>query len=115
MTEQCIFCQIVARRLPAGVVYQDEQVTAFQDRVPAAPIHLLIVPNQHIASLNSIHEEDEALLGHLMIVARKLAEQYSISQSGYRLILNTGADAGQSVLHLHYHLVGGQRLPVLTR
>jgi histidine triad (HIT) family protein len=101
--------------MPANVVYQDEQVTAFTDRMPAAPVHLLIVPNRHITSLNRISEDDEQLLGHLVIVARKLAENYLISQSGYRLILNTGADAGQSVFHLHYHLMGGQRLPIVTK
>lgn len=111
MTENCIFCQIVARQTPTEIVYQDEQVTAFQDHHPAAPVHVLIVPNRHITSLNRISESDEALLGHLVVVARKLAENYHISQSGYRLILNTGADAGQSVFHLHYHLLGGKSLP----
>lgn len=115
MTENCIFCQIVARQTPAEIVYHDEQVTAFKDSHPASPIHLLIVPNRHITSLNRISEDDETLLGHMVIVARKLAENTLISQSGYRLILNTGQDAGQSVFHLHYHLLGGKPLPLPTR
>lgn len=110
MVENCIFCQIIAGSTPADIVYKDEQVTAFRDQHPAAPIHLLIVPNRHITSLNRISEEDDALLGHLIIVARRLAEQNQISQSGYRLVLNTGSDAGQSVFHLHVHLLGGRAL-----
>lgn len=115
MVENCIFCQIVAGNATAEVVYQDDQVTAFRDQHPAAPIHLLIVPNRHITSLNRISEEDEALLGHLIVVARRLAEQNQISQSGYRLILNTGPDAGQTIFHLHLHLMGGRQLTGLTR
>lgn len=115
MTENCIFCQIVARQIPARVVYQDETVTAFQDHMPAAPVHVLIVPNRHIKSLNHASEADEALLGHLVIVAHKLAEDYLIDKTGYRLVMNTGLDAGQSVFHLHYHLMGGRRLQGLRR
>lgn len=115
MVENCIFCQIVAGSSTAEVVYTDEQVTAFRDRQPAAPVHILIVPNRHITSLNRISDEDEGLLGHMLIVARRLAEQTQISQDGYRLILNTGPDAGQSVFHLHIHLMGGRRLVGLTR
>ena len=113
MTENCIFCRITAGEISADVVYQDEQVTAFRDQKPAAPIHLLIVPNRHITSLNRITPEDEPLLGHIVVVARKLAEQNNLSQSGYRLLVNTGADAGQTVFHLHFHLMGGQPLPGL--
>jgi histidine triad (HIT) family protein len=115
MTENCIFCQIVASKAPGEIVYQDELVTAFPDQRPAAPVHLLIVPNRHITSLNRISEEDEALLGHLLIVARRLAEQTHISQSGYRFVINTGTEAGQTVFHLHAHLLGGQELPGLKR
>lgn len=115
MIENCIFCQIVAGNATAEVVYQDDQATAFRDQHPAAPVHLLIVPNRHITSLNRISEADEALLGHLIVVARRLAEQNQISQSGYRLIWNTGPDAGQSVFHLHLHLMGGRQMTGLTR
>jgi histidine triad (HIT) family protein len=115
MIENCTFCQIVAGSTSAEIVYKDELVTAFRDQQPAAPVHILIIPNRHITSLNRITDEDKELLGHLLIVARRLAEQKQISQGGYRLILNTGPDAGQSVFHLHIHLMGGQRLAGLTR
>jgi histidine triad (HIT) family protein len=115
MSENCIFCQIVAGKATGEIIYQDEQVTAFRDQHPAAPVHLLIVPNRHITSLNRISEDDEALLGHLVIIARKLAEQFLISQDGYRFIINTGPDAGQTVFHLHAHLMGGRALSGLRR
>ncbi|RPJ45396.1 MAG: histidine triad nucleotide-binding protein [Chloroflexi bacterium] len=115
MSENCIFCQIVAGKAPGEIVYKDEQVTAFRDQQPAAPVHLLIVPARHITSLNRISEADEGLLGHLIIVARKLAEKFLISQSGYRFIINTGPDAGQTVFHLHAHLMGGKPLSGLKR
>lgn len=110
MTDNCIFCQIIAGRTNSELVYQDDLVTAFRDRSPAAPVHVLITPNRHITSLNRITEEDELLLGRIMIVGRRLAEQLNISQSGYRLVVNTGADAGQTVFHLHFHLLGGHPL-----
>ncbi len=115
MTENCIFCQIAAGKAPGNIVYQDELVTAFPDQRPAAPVHLLIVPNRHITSLNRISEEDETLLGRILIVARRLAEQKNISQNGYRIVINTGAEAGQTIFHLHAHLMGGQDLPGLPR
>lgn len=106
----CIFCSIIAGEAPAEVLYQDEQVTAFRDIHPVAPIHILVVPNIHVASVNDLTEEDEPLVGHLFSVARRLAEQEGIQQSGYRLIVNSGAHAGQAVFHLHLHLIGGQRM-----
>jgi histidine triad (HIT) family protein len=115
MTENCIFCQILAGKAPGEIVYQDDQVTAFRDRHPAAPVHLLIVPQRHIASLNQVVEADQALLGHLLVVARKLAEQNQIHQDGYRVMFNTGTAAGQTVAHLHAHLLGGRPLPGFTR
>jgi histidine triad (HIT) family protein len=114
MSENCIFCKIVTGQAPADIVYQDERVTAFTDLHPAAPTHLLIVPNTHITSVNRITEEDASLLGYLLVIGRKLAEQYQISQSGYRLLINTGTDAGQTVFHIHLHLMGGKRLPGLS-
>jgi histidine triad (HIT) family protein len=115
MTENCIFCQIVTGKASTEIVYQDDLVTSFPDRRPAAPVHLLIVPNRHITSMNRINEEDTTLLGHILIVARRLAEQYNISQTGYRFVINTGAEAGQTIFHLHAHLIGGQALPGLKR
>lgn len=115
MTENCIFCQIVAHQSPADILFQDEDITAFRDRFPAAPVHVLIVPNRHIASLNRIQAEDAALLGKLLVTARELAEQAGIAAGGYRVMINTGAQAGQTVFHLHVHLMGGRQLSGLTR
>ncbi len=115
MTENCIFCQILAGKAPGEIVYQDDLVSAFHDLHPAAPVHLLIVPNRHITSLNRISEQDEVLLGRLIIVARRLAEKYNISQAGYRFLINTGTETGQTIFHLHAHLTGGQALPGLKR
>ena len=110
MTQSCIFCKIVSNDVKAEVVYRDDQVTAFRDMHPVAPTHILIVPNKHIESVGTLEEEDEQLMGHLFTMARKLAEEAEISKGGYRLITNTGADGGQTVFHLHVHLIGGQRM-----
>jgi histidine triad (HIT) family protein len=110
MSKDCIFCKIVSKEAKATIVYQDEQVTAFRDIHPVAPTHILIVPNRHIDSVGTMEPEDEQVVGHLFTVARKLAEQEGISEGGYRLIANTGPHGGQTVLHLHVHLIGGQRM-----
>jgi len=107
---ECIFCKIIAGQAPSEMLYQDEQVTAFRDIHPVAPTHVLIIPNQHVASVNDLTAEDEQLVGHLFSIARMLAEQEGIGQSGYRLIVNTGPHSGQLVFHLHLHLIGGQRM-----
>ena len=106
----CIFCKIIAGKAPGQIIFRDEQVTAFHDIHPVASTHVLIVPNKHIASANDLTVEDEPLMGHLFTVARQLAHQEDIDQTGYRLILNTGPNAGQGVFHLHLHLIGGQRM-----
>jgi len=106
----CIFCKIIAGKAPGRIIYQDDQVTAFHDIHPVGPTHVLIVPNKHIASANDLTVEDEPLMGHLITVARQLARQEEVDQSGYRLILNTGPNSGQAVFHLHLHLIGGQRM-----
>jgi len=106
----CIFCKIVAGQAPARMLYQDEQVSAFRDIHPAGPTHILIIPNRHIASINALEPADEALMGRLFTLARELARQEGIDQTGYRLIINTGPHAGQAVFHIHMHLVGGQRM-----
>lgn len=110
MTESCVFCKIVSQEVKAEIVYRDEQATAFRDIHPVAPTHILIVPNRHIESVGALDASDEQLIGHLFTVARKLAEDEGISKGGYRLITNTGANGGQSVFHLHVHLIGGQRM-----
>ena len=110
MNPTCIFCKIIATEAPAEIVYKDEQVTAFRDKHPVAQTHVLIVPNKHIASVNEAEPEDEALLGHLFTVARKIAEMDGVAADGYRLIVNTGAHGGQTVFHLHIHIIAGKRL-----
>jgi histidine triad (HIT) family protein len=103
----CTFCKIIAGQAPAKIIYRDERAVAFYDRAPRAPVHVLIVPVEHIDSLNDLTPEHESLAGHLLLVARQVAEQEGIARSGYRLIINTGRGAGQIVFHLHLHLLGG--------
>lgn len=111
---ECTFCKIINNEEPHELIYQDGLVTAFKDHHPAAPIHLLIVPNKHITSVNEIQPEDETIIGHMFLVAKKLAAERGIATSGYRLIVNTGPDAGQAVFHLHLHLLGGMRVRHFT-
>lgn len=103
----CIFCKIIKGDIQSTIVFRDEQLTAFRDINPAAPTHILLVPNKHIDSVNALTGEDEQLVGHLVKVAGQLAAQEGIAEDGYRLIFNTGAHAGQTVLHIHLHLLGG--------
>lgn len=106
----CIFCGIAEGERPARVCHEDEQCVAFHDIHPQAPVHILVVPRRHIASLNAARPEDEALLGHLLRVAAQLAGENGIAASGFRTVINTNAEAGQSVYHLHVHLLGGRRM-----
>ena len=110
MTDSCIFCKIVSNEARATIVYQDDQATAFRDIHPVAPTHILIVPNKHIDSVNALRTEDEQLIGHLFTVAGQLAKNEGIDQGGYRLIMNTGANGGQTIFHIHLHLIGGRRM-----
>ncbi len=110
MSDSCIFCKIVSNEVKANIVYRDEQVTAFRDIHPVAPTHILIVPNRHIDSVSTMEPEDEQLMGHIFTVARKLATDEGIAEAGYRMVTNTGANGGQTVFHLHIHLIGGQRM-----
>lgn len=105
----CVFCRIIQGEAPARIVYQDDDVTAFHDLHPQAPIHILVVPNRHIVGVAQLEPEDQPLLGKLIAVARQLAEDARITE-GYRLVINNGRLAGQSVFHLHIHLLGGRRL-----
>ena len=108
--EDCIFCRIAAGQIPSDFLYEDDEVVAFRDINPRAPVHVLIIPKKHIASLAQVEEGDAALLGRMCLAARQLAEQLGVAQSGYRLISNCGKDSGQEVAHLHFHLLGGQIL-----
>ncbi len=110
-----IFSKIIKGELPADIVYQDDQVTAFRDIQPQAPVHILIVPNKEIPTVNDVETVDEQCLGHMFVVAKKIAMQEGIDESGYRLLINCNRDANQEVFHLHMHLFGGRRLgPMLT-
>ncbi|HVC00738.1 MAG TPA: histidine triad nucleotide-binding protein [Steroidobacteraceae bacterium] len=111
-----VFEKIIAGELPATIVFRDSRVTAFLDIKPAAPVHILIVPNKRIATVDDIADDDEALIGHMVIVARDLARQHGIAEDGYRLIVNCNTHGGQEVYHLHVHLLGGRPLgPMLVR
>jgi histidine triad (HIT) family protein len=104
---RCTFCDIIAGRSPAKIIYRDERAIAFYDRSPRTPVHALVVPLEHIASLNDLMPEHQALAGHLLLVAQQVARQENIATSGYRLVINTGRAAGQIVYHLHVHVMGG--------
>lgn len=110
MSTSCIFCKIVSNEAKATIVYRDQQVTAFRDVNPVAPTHILIVPNRHIESVETLEAEDEQLMGHIFTVARKLAAEEGITDGGFRMITNTGVHGGQTVFHLHVHLIGGRRM-----
>jgi histidine triad (HIT) family protein len=110
MAEETIFSKIIRKEIPADVVYQDDLVTAFRDINPRAPSHILIIPNKLIPTVNEIEDEDEALMGRMFIVARKLAKAEGIDEDGYRLIVNCNSHGGQEVYHIHMHLVGGRPL-----
>ena len=106
----CLFCKIAAGEIPSTKVYEDELVYAFRDIAPQAPVHVLLIPKKHIESAHALTSEDDALLCHMFACARKIAESEGVAASGYRLITNVGDDAGQSVRHLHLHLIGGKTL-----
>ena len=106
----CIFCQIIAGKVPSEILYQDEEVIAFRDINPVAPTHLLIIPKRHIPSLAHLSEVESPLIGHMVNIANRLAKGEGISESGYRLAINCGKQGGQEVPHLHMHLVGGRQL-----
>ncbi len=111
-----IFTRIINREIPAEIVYEDDQVIGFKDINPHAPVHILIVPKKEIPSINDVTSEDEAVLGRLLVAAQQIAKEQGIAESGYRLLVNTGHDAGQEVQHIHVHLLGGRRLgPMLSR
>ena len=104
----CLFCRIIAGEVSSDIVYRDERCIAFRDINPQAPVHVLVIPNEHIESLDDASQRDEALLGHLLRVAARVANEQGLSETGYRTAINTGAGAGQSVFHLHVHVLGGR-------
>jgi len=106
----CLFCKIAAGEIPADKVYEDEQVVVFRDIYPKAEVHLLIIPREHIVSLNELEPEHDALVAHMLRLTRSLAEEQGLT-AGYRTIINTGKGGGQEIFHLHIHLLGGRNLP----
>jgi histidine triad (HIT) family protein len=106
----CLFCKIIAREIPAKIVLENDHVLAFEDVNPQAPTHILVIPKKHIVGIHEATKEDAALLGELMLGAREAAEAAGLHETGYRLVVNNGAHAGQSVLHLHMHVLGGRQL-----
>ena len=110
MEQDCLFCRIIAGEIPSDVIYQDERSIVFRDINPQAPAHLLVIPREHLDSLDDASQKDEAMLGHLLRVAARVANEQGLSESGYRTVINTGAGAGQSVFHLHVHVLGGRSL-----
>lgn len=110
MVEECIFCQIIKGEAPAEFVYQDEEMVAFRDIHPKAPVHLLIVPKKHLPRLEEAGEEDQRLLGKMLLVAKKIAQEQKVAEAGYRLSINNGESAGQIIPHLHIHLLAGRTL-----
>lgn len=110
-----IFSKIIAKEIPSQMVYQDDRVTAFKDINPLAPVHILIVPNEEIPTIDDVKPEDEAVLGHMLVVAQQIAREQGVGESGYRIIINCRDDGGQEVYHLHMHLLGGRKLgPMLV-
>ncbi len=115
MADDCIFCKIIKGEIPSKKAYEDDLCYAFHDINPVAPVHILIVPKKHILGIQEITEEDAPTVGHMFVVARKLAEEQGLApgenlERGYRLVFNVGRDAGQSVFHLHLHLIGGRSM-----
>ncbi len=108
ISEDCIFCRIIQRQMPAKIIYDDDTTLAFEDIHPQAPVHFLVVPRKHLASLTETGAEEEALIGHLFAVSAKLASERGLDSGGYRTVINNGERAGQTVFHLHVHVMGGR-------
>jgi len=107
---ECIFCKIANGEIPTEKVYEDDRIIAFKDVNPGAPVHILIIPKKHIPGLSALTEDDTALMGKIILIAAQLAKEMSVSESGFRIVANNGPDAGQSVGHIHFHLLGGRKL-----
>lgn len=107
----CIFCGIASGAIPAKVLFQDDHVVAFHDIHPVAPVHVLVIPKRHVASLGKVSPDDREMLGHLMSAVRRVAVETGVAESGFRTVINTGEGAGQSVFHLHVHVLGGRAFP----
>lgn len=107
---QCVFCKIIKKEIPATVVYEDKDILAFKDVRPLAPVHILLIPKRHIASVNDLKSQDERLVGKMILIAKKIAKDFDISPKGYKLLFRVGEWGEQEVPHLHMHLIGGAQL-----
>ncbi|BBH21287.1 histidine triad nucleotide-binding protein [Paenibacillus baekrokdamisoli] len=110
----CLFCKIIEGAIPSKKVFENERIVAFHDIAPAAPVHILIIPKKHIATMNDVTEEDDALMAELFTVARQIAKEQGIADTGYRLVNNCNDEGGQVVYHLHIHLLGGHKMKALA-
>jgi histidine triad (HIT) family protein len=108
--EGCLFCKIINKEIKGEIIYEDDLVIAFKDINPQAPVHVLLIPKKHISGLSEIQEEDKLLLGHIPFVVKNIAKDRGIFDSGFRVVVNSGPDAGQAVDHLHFHVLGGRKL-----
>lgn len=108
----CIFCKIIKGEIPSKKVYEDDKVLAFHDINPEAPVHVLVVPKEHIESVNGINESNADVVSHIFLTINKIVKDLGIAESGYRVITNTGKDGGQTVSHMHFHVIGGRELPM---
>lgn len=108
--ENCLFCKIIKKEIPSTIVYEDEEILAFRDIHPVAPVHVLVIPKKHISSLVDLKPEDEAVIGKIYTIINKIAKQENVLESGFRVVVNCGEDGGQEVKHLHFHLIGGKKL-----
>lgn len=108
--EDCIFCKIIRSEIPSKKIYEDDKVYAFYDINPEAPVHFLVIPKEHIESANSLTEKNAAIVSHIFLVINKLVSELGIDKTGYRIVNNTGNDGGQSVHHMHFHVLGGRSL-----
>jgi len=113
--EDCIFCKIIKGEIPCDKVYEDDSILAFRDIAPEAPVHIVIVPKKHIISLNQVVKGDLEIISHIFLVAKELATENKIDETGYRLVNNCGIDGGQTVHHLYFHLLGGKKLGPMAR
>jgi histidine triad (HIT) family protein len=112
----CVLCKIVRKEIPAKVVYEDKKVMAFHDINPQAPVHVLVIPKEHIPTLNNLEEKHKELIGHIFLVIKEIAKELGIAESGYRVLVNCNRDGGQEIYHLHFHLLGGKPLgPMVCR
>jgi len=110
MAEDCLFCKIIAGDIPSNKVYSDDDVYAFHDINPAAPTHILVIPKKHLSAVNAASDADETLIGRLVLAANRIAEQEGLTEEGFRYVINTGEKGGQTVHHLHLHILGGRQM-----